>query len=74
MGGWKIVSGDGNAAIDKRGQVLHLSVITLAVLNIGCAFSPSVGSLIALRFLGMYLCIFRQCAAEHERMTSWILV
>ena len=42
-------------------QVLHINMFLFAGFNLGCAFSPTVGSLIAFRFLGTRPPRRRQC-------------
>lgn len=33
-------------------QILHISNLLTMAFNLGCAFSPNTGSLLALRFVG----------------------
>jgi hypothetical protein len=37
---------------DPRFQVLHIGNLIYLAFNLGCAFAPTAGSLIAFRFLG----------------------
>jgi hypothetical protein len=52
------------ASADADFQVLHISNLAHGVLNLGCAFSPTSGSLIAFRFLCMYFAYLIYCIIE----------
>ena len=38
----------------RRLQVLHIGNLSLLAFNLGCAFAPTVNTLIAFRFLGKF--------------------